>query len=76
VAARGAHILVVATEWPDYRNLQWVRLAGLMARREVFDARAIVDVEAALAAGFRIRSLERSPRGGGSAERRATRDAA
>jgi UDPglucose 6-dehydrogenase len=75
-AARGADILVVATEWPEYRKLDWVRLAGLMAHREVFDTRGIVDIEAATAAGFRIRSLERAPRGGGSGERSAQRDAA
>lgn len=75
-AARDADILVVATEWPDYRKLDWARLAGLMAHREVFDTRAIVDVDAAMAAGFRIRSLDRAPRGGGSGERSATRNAA
>jgi UDPglucose 6-dehydrogenase len=75
-AARGADVLVIATEWPEYRRLDWVRLAGLMAHREVFDTRGIVDVDAATAAGFRIRSLERAPRGGGSGERSAARDAA
>jgi len=75
-AARGADILVVATEWPEYRKLDWVRLAGLTARPEVFDTRAIVDVDAAVAAGFRVRSLDRAPRGGGSSQRRAARDAA
>ena len=75
-AARGADVLVVVTEWPEYRKLDWVRLAGLMAHREVYDTRGIVDVEAAMVAGFRIRSLERPPRGGGSGERSAARDAA
>jgi UDPglucose 6-dehydrogenase len=72
VAARGADILVVATEWPEYRNLDWVRLAGLMAHREVFDTRSVVDVDAATAADFRVRSLERPPRSGASLEGGAT----
>jgi UDPglucose 6-dehydrogenase len=75
-AAGAADIVIVATEWPDYRTLDWTRMAGLMAGREVFDTRGVVDVDAAMAAGFRVRSLERGPRGGGTGERRATRSAA
>jgi UDPglucose 6-dehydrogenase len=75
-AARDADVLVVATEWPEYRNLDWMRLAGVMRQREVFDARGIIDVEAATAAGFRIRSLERPARGRASGDRRAASDAA
>ena len=39
-----------------------------MARREVFDTRGVVDVDAAVAADFRVRSLERPPRTGRSLE--------
>ena len=75
-AAAAADVLVVATEWPAYRTLDWVRLAGIMAHREVFDTRGVVDVDAAMAAGFRVRSLERGPRADGPAERSGARNAA
>jgi UDPglucose 6-dehydrogenase len=75
-AARAADILVVATEWPQFHRLDWVRLAGLVAHREVYDTRGVVDVDAATAAGFRVRSLERGPRAGGAGERSAARNVA
>ena len=75
-AARAADILIVATEWPAYRTLDWARLAGLMAHHEMFDTRGVVDVDAAMAAGFRVRSLERGPRTDGTGDRSATRNAA
>ena len=63
-AADGADTLVVATEWPEFRSLDWNRLARLMTRREVFDTRGVVDLAAAMDAGFLVRSLERAPHSG------------
>jgi UDPglucose 6-dehydrogenase len=71
-AARGADILVVATEWPAFGRLDWGRLAGLVARREVYDARAVVDVAAATSAGFRVRSLVHQPADGVAAKDAST----
>jgi len=59
VAASGVEILVIATEWPEFRSLDWGRLAQVMRGREVFDARSIIAAEEASAFGFRVRSLER-----------------
>ena len=47
-----------------------------MAHYEVFDTRGVVDVNAAMSAGFRIRSIERGPRANGPGERSATKTAA
>lgn len=58
-AASDADILVIATEWPQFRSLDWGRLAHVMCGREVFDARSIVAADEASAYGFRVRSLER-----------------
>ncbi|HEY3282361.1 MAG TPA: UDP-glucose/GDP-mannose dehydrogenase family protein [Armatimonadota bacterium] len=38
----GADALVVATEWPEYQELDWERLVGTMANPLVVDARNIV----------------------------------
>lgn len=61
-AAERADVLVIATEWPEFRSLDWARLASVMNGREVFDARSIIVSEAATASGFRVRSSERRPR--------------
>jgi UDPglucose 6-dehydrogenase len=66
-AARAADVIVVATEWPAFGQLDWERMAGLVARREVYDARGVVDVAAATSAGFRVRSLVRQPAEGAAA---------
>jgi UDPglucose 6-dehydrogenase len=61
-AAERADVLVIATEWPEFRTLDWARLAGVMNGREVFDTRSIINAEGATAMGFRVRSLERQAR--------------
>ena len=76
MAARAADILVVATELPVYRTLDWARLSGVMAHREVFDTRGVVDVDAAMSARFRVRSIEVGPRVNGTGQPSATRNAA
>jgi UDPglucose 6-dehydrogenase len=60
-AAAGADAVIIATEWPIFASLDWTHLARVMARHEAYDARAVVDVAAAAAAGFRVRSVERAP---------------
>ena len=41
--AFGAHALVLATPWPEFRNLPWEDIGTLMARRTVIDARNFLD---------------------------------
>jgi UDPglucose 6-dehydrogenase len=58
-AVRDADAIVVATEWSEYGELDWVALAGAMHGTLVYDTRAIVDVEAAQAAGLQVERLGR-----------------
>lgn len=58
-AVRDADAVVVATEWPDYSRLDWPALAGAMRGTLVYDTRAVVDVEAARAAGLQVERLGR-----------------
>lgn len=51
-AARESELVVIATEWDDYRELDLPRLASLMSGRRVFDFRNVLDPAAAQAAGL------------------------
>lgn len=58
-AVAGADAVVIATEWPEFRDLDWPRLAATVARPLLFDGRNIVDRDAAVAAGFAYRGVGR-----------------
>jgi UDPglucose 6-dehydrogenase len=58
-AARGARAVLVATEWPEFRDLAWQGLAAVMAGDLVYDTRGIVDRAAVRAAGLRCEILGR-----------------
>lgn len=49
----GADAVVLVTEWPEYRELPWERLAALMRVPLVFDGRNFLDPERLARAGFR-----------------------
>lgn len=51
-ACQDAHALVVLTEWDDYRWVDFSKVADLMARRSVVDARNLLDANALRRAGF------------------------
>jgi len=51
-ACRDADAVVVATEWPEFHELDWTDLARAMSGRVVFDTRNVIDAPAARAAGF------------------------
>lgn len=51
-AARGAHALVVMTDWAEFAQLDLARLRACMHGDAIIDARNILDAEAARAAGF------------------------
>jgi UDPglucose 6-dehydrogenase len=57
VATRGAHAVVVATEWPEFGTLDWAAIAPAMAGDLVVDGRRVVDRAAASAAGLRVVAL-------------------
>jgi UDPglucose 6-dehydrogenase len=46
-ALRGAHALVVCTEWPEFRDYDWLSLLSLMARPVVVDANRYLEKQVA-----------------------------
>ena len=56
-----ADALVIATEWNEYRTLDFDRLRALMHGRRVFDGRNILVPEAVADAGFWYRGVGRPP---------------
>ena len=78
-AARDADAVVVATEWVEYAQLDWEKVAAAMRGTLVYDTRGVVDVAAARAAGLWVVRLGRpaaGPDGAARAAYRAPADAA
>ncbi|MFF3228247.1 UDP-glucose dehydrogenase family protein [Nocardia suismassiliense] len=59
-AAHGSAAIMVLTEWPEFRDLDWKRMAGLLVGRSVIDARNLLDPLVLHLAGL---SCERVGRG-------------
>jgi UDPglucose 6-dehydrogenase len=60
-AAQGADVLVIATPWPQYRDLRPADLAGVMNGRDVIDPYRVLDGDACAAAGFTYYTLGMAP---------------
>jgi UDPglucose 6-dehydrogenase len=60
-ALRGAHAVVVCTEWDEYRAIMPARLTELLTYPIVVDARHVWDVQALAAAGLEVASVGRAP---------------
>ncbi|MET8762760.1 UDP-glucose/GDP-mannose dehydrogenase family protein [Lentzea sp. NPDC004782] len=58
-AAKDVDALVVLTEWPDFRSLDWARLAETVRQPVVVDTRNILDPDVIRRAGFTCTSLGR-----------------
>jgi UDPglucose 6-dehydrogenase len=61
-AAAGAEAVVVLTEWPEFRSLDWTRLAGTVAGRTVVDTRNLLDPAVVRRAGFAWSGIGRQAR--------------
>ncbi len=59
-AVEGAEVLVVLTEWDEFRWLDIDKVADLMAHRRVVDARNLLDRAALIRRGFAYRGIGRS----------------
>ncbi|MGH8897672.1 MAG: UDP-glucose dehydrogenase family protein [Egibacteraceae bacterium] len=59
-ALRGAHAVVVCTEWDEYRAITPSRLAELLTYPIVVDARHVWDARALAAAGLEVASVGRA----------------
>jgi len=58
-ACAGADLLVVVTEWNEFRALEPARLAAVMRGNQVVDLRNLYEPAAMRAAGFRYQSIGR-----------------
>ncbi|WP_372594795.1 UDP-glucose/GDP-mannose dehydrogenase family protein [Actinotalea sp.] len=58
-AAAGAELVVLATEWTQYRELEPAHLGTLVAERRILDGRNALDPAAWRAAGWTYRALGR-----------------
>ncbi len=56
-AARGAHVVLLLTEWQEFTALTPGSLAGTVARRNIIDARNALDPGPWRAAGWEFRAL-------------------
>ena len=51
-ACAGADAVGAATEWPEFRQLDWAAIAATMPGRLIADGRHVIDAQAAQAAGY------------------------
>jgi UDPglucose 6-dehydrogenase len=58
----GADCIVLATEWPEFRELDFATLAQAARGRVFIDLRNLIDVERLVAAGFTAHGIGRAPR--------------
>jgi UDPglucose 6-dehydrogenase len=58
----GADAVLVVTEWPQYRALDWDRIGARARRRVVIDARNCLDARAVAASGFHYIGIGRPER--------------
>lgn len=56
-----ADAIVLATEWPEFRELDWARLRQAMRGDLLFDGRNLLEPKAAAAAGYAYRGVGRMP---------------
>lgn len=60
--ASGAAALVVLTEWPEFRVLDWATLADVVTTRTVVDTRNLLDPDVLRRVGFHVHGVGRNPR--------------
>lgn len=58
-ACRGADVVAVLTEWEELRGLDFAKVGDLVSRREVVDARNLLDPAALRRCGFAYRGVGR-----------------
>ena len=58
-AVSGADVVLLATEWPEYRELDPKALGAVVAERRMLDGRNVLDPARWRAAGWTYRALGR-----------------
>ncbi len=61
-AAAGAEAIVILTDWPEFRALDWTRLASITATARVIDTRNLLDPDVLRRATFAWTGVGRFPR--------------
>ena len=56
----GADCLIIATEWDEFKNLDWLEIKKLMNGNCIVDARNCIDPDAVKQYGFRYIGVARS----------------
>ena len=59
-AVKDAHAVALVTEWPEFKELDWARVKGLMKTPILVDARNCLDPEAMTKLGFLYQGIGRS----------------
>jgi UDPglucose 6-dehydrogenase len=62
LAAKDAHAIVILTEWPEFRTLDWAKLATVVSRPIVVDLRNLLDADTLHRAGFTWTGLGKRPK--------------
>jgi UDPglucose 6-dehydrogenase len=62
VLAKDADALVILTEWPQFRTLDWAQLATLTRTALIVDTRNLLDPDVVTRAGFTCHQLGAAPR--------------
>jgi UDPglucose 6-dehydrogenase len=57
--ADGADVLIVATEWPEYRLLDWNKIRNSMRTPRIFDGRNLLNPMEMKSLGFEYTSVGR-----------------
>jgi UDPglucose 6-dehydrogenase len=60
-AAEGAEAILIATEWDEFRHVNWEKLASIVEHRLIIDGRNLFSPEEVTAHGFRYASIGRAP---------------
>lgn len=59
-ALRESELVILATEWQEFRQLDPAEVAELVTNKHIIDGRNVLDVEAWKQAGWTIEALGRS----------------
>ena len=59
-AVNDAEVLAVVTEWDEFRNVDLARVASMMAKPRIIDARNVLDPKSAREAGFEYHGIGRT----------------
>jgi UDPglucose 6-dehydrogenase len=59
-ACRDADLVLHLTEWPEFREVTPTDLEGVVRRRQLFDGRNVLDIDAWRSAGWTVRAVGRA----------------